>query len=155
MEREVADDAFARGHFALQEGHWAEAFEAFRAAHDRDPGNARFRSYYGLGLGIVERRFEEAAELCGSAAKQEFFNPDMYLNLARLHLSFGFKSEGVRFLRRGRMIDPGHEEIVGELRKLGQRGRPALPFLPRSHALNRWCGMAKMLFTRPQRSIAA
>ena len=109
----------------------------------------------GCELPIVERRFLEAAELCGSAAKQEFFNPDMYLNLARLHLSFGFKSEGLRFLRRGRMIDPGHGEIAAELCNLGQRGRPVLPFLPRSHLLNRWFGTARQVLARPERSKVA
>ena len=146
---EQAHDAFARGNFLLQEGNWAEALTSFAAAHGQDSGNARFRSYYGLCLGIVERRFQESSELCRSAAKQEFFNPDMYLNLARLHLSFGFKTEGVRYLRRGRMIDPGHAEIAHELSTLGRRGEPVLSFLPRGHLLNRWIGRARSALVRP------
>jgi len=153
--RDLAQDCFDRGHFLLQDGNWAGALEAFGRAHSKDPSNARFRSYYGLCLGVVERRYQESSELCSSAAKQEFFNPDMYLNLARLHLSFGFKTEGVRFLRRGRMIDPGHIEIANELRNLGQRSQPVLAFLPRGHLLNRWFGMARTAFVRPDGSLAA
>lgn len=152
---ETALDAFARGHCLLEQGDWSEALGAFEKAHAQEPGNARFRSYYGLCLGVVERRFEDSSELCASAAKQEFFNPDMYLNLARLYLSFGFKSEGVRYLRRGRMIDPGHAEIAAELRNLGQRGERFLPFLPRGHALNRWFGLARHALARQPRSRVA
>lgn len=152
---DIAQDAFARGHFLSQDGEWAEALLSFTQAHAAQPGNARYRSYYGLALGIVKRRFQESSELCNSAAKQEFFNPDMYLNLARLHMSFGFKTEAVRYLRRGRMIDPAHAEIATELRRIGRRGRPVLPFLPRGHLLNRWFGFARSAVVRPWRSLAA
>jgi Flp pilus assembly protein TadD len=148
-------DAFDRGQSLLQKGDWAEAFRAFERAHAEEPGNARYRSYYGLALGVVERRFQEASELCNSAAKQEFFNPQMYLNLARLHASFGFKGEAVRYLRRGQMIDPAHSEISRELVRMGQRGRPVLPFLPRAHLLNRWFGHARRALQRPERPLAA
>ena len=145
---ETAKEAFARGLALVKEGGWPQALGAFDKAQSMEPENACFRSYYGLCLGIVERRFEEAAELCASSAKQEFFNPEMYLNLARLHLSFGFRSEGVRFLRRGRMIDPGHQQIAAELHNLGQRNRPVLRFLPRGHTLNRWIGAMRHGLTR-------
>ena len=37
----------------------------------------------------IERAFDRALELCRSAAKEEFFNPELYHNLARVHLAFG------------------------------------------------------------------
>ena len=124
------------------------ALDSLRRAERSDPSNARIRSYYGLAVGLVERRFEEAADLCQSAAKQEFYNPDLYLNLARLHLAFGFKSEGLRYLRRGQMIDPGHDTIAAELVRLGERLPPVLTFLPRRHLVNRWLGHARWLVRR-------
>ena len=63
-------------------------------------------------LGLSERRWEQALELCRSAARDEFFDPIHYHNLARLHLAFGFKSEGLRLLRRGLMIAPDHTDIL-------------------------------------------
>ena len=91
----------------------------------------------------LEERFEEAVELCQGAAKQEFFNPDLYWNLARLHLGFGFKAEGVRYLRRGLMIDPAHPAILEALRDLGDRAAPVLTFLPRQHPVHRWLGAVR------------
>jgi Tfp pilus assembly protein PilF len=136
----TALEYFERGRTLLEQGQEAAAFEHFRTAHKVDPANARFRSYYGLGLALVQRRFERALELCRSASKEEFFNPEVYTNLARVHLAFGFRAEGIRYLRRALMLDPDHEPSLAELQRLGVRLAPVLRFLPRSHLLNRWLG---------------
>ena len=136
----TAEEHFRRGDIALSEETFAEALDHFRAAHRLEPASARYRSYYGMCLGLAERRFDKALELCRAAAKEEFFNPDLYRNLARIHLAFGFKLEGIRYLRRGLMIDPSSETIVADLRRLGVRRRPLLGFLRRRHLLNRWFG---------------
>lgn len=135
-----AEEHFRRGSERLEAGERAEALEHFRQAQRLDPANARFRSYYGLCLGLTERRFDKALELCRSAAKEEFFNPLLYHNLARVHLEFGFKSEALRYLRRGLMIDPNCHAIAGELERLGVRRNPALRFLRRKNPINRWLG---------------
>ena len=137
----TADEHFRRGQTALECDQYEVALEHFRAAQRVDPNSPRFRSYYGLCLGIAKRRFDQALELCRSAAKEEFFNPELYRNLAQVHLAFGFKAEGIRYLRRGLMIDPANQEILNDLRILGVRRRPALGFLPRRHLLNRWLGI--------------
>lgn len=134
---------FDRGCAIFEGGDPQSALDYLQRAHAQEGHNARVRSWYGLCLGLAERQFEEAVELCQSAAKQEFFNPDLYLNLARLYLGFGFKAEGVRYLRRGLMIDPGHVAISEALRELGDRGAPVLGFLPRRHPLNRWLGSVR------------
>ena len=108
--------------------------------HYRRGIDALYASHYGLALGLAERRLDRALELCREAAKREFFNPVHYLNLARLHLAFGFKAEAVRYLRRGLMIDPGNGPIASAMRELGVRRRPPLGFLRRQNLLNRWIG---------------
>jgi Flp pilus assembly protein TadD len=135
-----ADEHFRRGQQALDENEAGIALEHFRAAHRLEPTSASFRSYHGLCLGLSERRFDKALELCRSAAKEEFFNPTLYHNLARVHLGFGFKNEGIRYLRRGLMIDPANQEIGEDLERLGVRRRPVLGFLRRGHVLNQWLG---------------
>jgi tetratricopeptide (TPR) repeat protein len=135
-----AEEHFRRGEIALESEDHAQALEHFRAASRLEPNSPRYRSYLGLCLALAERRFDKAVELCRTAAKEEFFNPALYHNLARVHLSFGFKSEAIRYLRRGLMIDPGNVPIAEDLQQLGVRRRPPLRFLPRRHALNRWIG---------------
>ncbi|MDH3212021.1 MAG: hypothetical protein OEM05_06010 [Myxococcales bacterium] len=136
----TADEHFRRGEAALAVDDPAGALEHFRSAHRLEPGNPRNRSYLGLCLGLAERRFDRALELCRAAAKEEFFNPVLYQNLARVHLAFGFKAEGIRFLRRGLMIDPDNENIGEYLERLGQRRPPVLGFLRRRHPFNRCLG---------------
>lgn len=143
-----SEEHFRRGQEELESGRHADALEHFRAAHKHDPANARYRSYFGLCLGLTERRFDKALELCRSAAKEEFFNSLLYHNLARVHLAFGFKSEALRYLRRGLMIDPECPAITGELEQLGLRRRPLLGFLHRRHPINRWLGRLRNHFVR-------
>lgn len=140
----TAEEHYRRGKKILKQGKEREAFEHFRIAHNLDPANPRYRSHYGLGLALAERRFDRALELCRSAAKEEFFNPDLYHNLARVHLAFGFKAEAIRYLRRGLMIDPGNAPMVEDLRGLGVRQSPVLGFLPRRHPMNRLLGRCRI-----------
>ena len=135
-----AEEHFTEGQSELARDRVDAALDHFRSAHRLDPTSPCYRSYFGLSLGLAERRFDRALELCRSAAKEEFFNPALYHNLARLHLAFGFKSEGIRYLRRGLMIDPQNEPILKEMRSLGVRRKPVLAFLRRDHLVNRWFG---------------
>ena len=79
--------------------------------------------------------------------RQEFYNPDLYQNLARIYLAFDFKADAIRFLRRALMVDPENAAVHRRLAELGIRRRPLIRFLPRGHALNRLLGrvQARML----------
>ena len=139
----TAEEHYRRGRELFDQEKVEQALENFRTAHNLDPANPRYRSFFGLGLALVERRFDRALELCRSAAKEEFFNPELYHNLARVHLAFGFKAEAIRYLRRGLMIDPANLAMTDDLQYLGRRQAPVLPFLPRRHAMNRWLGRVR------------
>jgi len=146
--RELDEEArglFQRGAERLQEGNFEDALDCLRRAHARAPGHAQVRSLLGVAIAHGEHDFEEARALCESAAKQEFFNPDLYLNLSRVYLEFDRRSEAMRYLRRGQMIDPGHSLINETLFDLGRRRPAVVPFLPRRHLLNRALGSARNL----------
>ena len=139
----AAEEHFQRGKALLADGDTVTAFEHFRTAVSLMPRSPRYQSYYGLGLALVDRRFDRAVGICRAAAKEEFFNPELYLNLARVHGVFGFKGEAIRFLRRGLMIDPSNAELLAERSKLGVRLPPVLGFLPRGHLVNRILGQLR------------
>jgi tetratricopeptide (TPR) repeat protein len=142
-----ADDHYRLGRAALDGGELQQAVGHLQTAYRLDAATPLYRSYYGLVLGLAERRLERAVSLCRSAATEEFFNPVHFHNLARVHLACGFKAEAIRYLRRGLMIDPGNEEIAAEMRRMGVRRRPALGFLRRRNPFNRLLGR---LLTRLQ-----
>jgi tetratricopeptide (TPR) repeat protein len=150
-----AEEHFKRGEAELAQDAPMLALAHFSAANRLDPTSPRMRSYYGLCLALAERRFDKALHLCRSAAKEEFFNPLLYHNLALVHLSFGFKAEGIRYLRRGLMIDPGNDLIAATLQDLGVRRRPPLRFLARRHALNRWLGGLREFLPAASREVHA
>jgi tetratricopeptide (TPR) repeat protein len=139
----AAEEHYRRGKELLEAGDESAAYEHFQTAATLAPHCPRYQSYYGLGLALVDRRFHRAVEICRAAAKEEFFNPEVYHNLARVHLAFGFKAEGIRFLRRGLMIDPVNEGLRGALARLGLRQLPVLRFLPRGHLVNRLLGRVR------------
>jgi tetratricopeptide (TPR) repeat protein len=154
MNAFTAEEHYRRGRELMEQDREAEALAEFRTAHNLDRANPRYRSFFGLMLALVERRFDRALELCRSAAKEEFFNPELYHNLARVHLAFGFKAEAIRYLRRGLMIDPGHAPMTHDLARLGTRRRPFLGFLPRRHPMNRLLGRCRKLWVQRRREEA-
>lgn len=137
-----------RGCALLREGNPEAAMQQLRPAFEEYPAHAQLRSHYGLALGLARRRYHEALQLCQSAAKQEHFDPAHYLNVARLHLAYGFRAEALRCVRRAQMIDPVSPEAAALVERLGLRSRPVLPFLPRPHLLNRWLGAARAVLLR-------
>jgi len=137
-----------QGRALLEQGQDEQALQQLRAAYGQAPQHARIRSYYGLAVARAERSFKDAIDLCSSALKQEFFNPDLYYNAACVYLAFDFKADAVRCLRRGRMIDPSNKRIEALLADLGRRRGPILRFLPRDHRLNVWLGQARHRFQR-------
>ncbi len=150
--RALSDEArqlFDRGAQSLEEGLHDEAVSYLRAAVELAPDHAQLRSLLGVAIAQDQRDFAESRALCESAAKQEFFNPDLYLNLSRIYLEFGRRSEALRYLRRGQMIDPGHALIHRMIAKLGRRRMPIVPFLPRRHPINRALGTARNLILSP------
>lgn len=129
----------------LEQGRDAEAVVQLREAARRAPDHAQTRSLLGVAVARMPGGFEEARNLCESAARQEFFNPDLYANLAQIYLRVGRRAEALRYLRRGQMIDPGHEGLSAAVSDLGKRRLPVVPFLPRRHPVNRALGAARNL----------
>ena len=117
-----------RGVALLESGHGHDGFEHLSRAYLADPQSARFRSGYALALALVRGQFLGAVELARAAVRQEFYNPDLYLNLARIYVAFGCKAEAVRYIRRGLMVDPENDRLQAKLVELGIRRRPALRF---------------------------
>lgn len=134
---------------ALVDGRVEDALARLRTAHECAPEHAQIRSFLGLAVARGEGDFATARGLCEGAAKQEFFNPELYLNLAKVYLRFDRRPEALRYLRRGQMIDPGHPGIRDAIALLGRRRLPIVPFLPRRHPLNRLLGTARSRLVGP------
>jgi len=134
------EEHYRRGLALLQSGGPPEAYEHLSRAYLAVPQEPSYRSAYALGLALIRGQFLGAVELARGAVREEFYNPDLYLNLARIYEAFGFKAEAIRYLKRGLMVDPEAETLQRMLGHFGVRRRPPLRFLPREHIVNRMLG---------------
>jgi tetratricopeptide (TPR) repeat protein len=148
VEKLTPEQHLDRG-LALIDAGRPEAFEHLSRAYLADPDSPRRRSAYALGLALVRGQFVAGIELARRAVQQSCSDPELYLDLARIHLALGAKAEAVRYLRRGLMVDPEHRRLASELARLGVRRAPPLPFLPRGHMLNRLLGRMQSWLTSP------
>lgn len=147
MSNVVAEKSFAKGVESVGRGDFLSGLAYFEAAMElakkveKVTPPPRYLSYYGLCLALVSTKTQTALELCESAVAVEFYNPDLFHNLARVHLRMGRRDRAYPVLLRGLQLHPGHRAILGDLRAMGMRRRPFLPFLSRGNPVNRFLGM--------------
>ena len=115
------------------------AHRAFERAHRRGPRHPRAMSWYGVTLVLVERNLSLGVSLCDQAVRPGP-DPELLLNLARVHLALNQRERAVRAVERGLLAAPGDEPLRSALRALGTRRTPVLPFLDRGNPLNRMLG---------------
>jgi len=131
-----------RGLEELQQGDHLAAMAQFEALlrrvrqHPNHSAEASALSYYGLALAMHSPGRREALGFCERAAQVEFFNPDLYLNLARVCLLLGERLRAYDSIQRGLSLRPTHSGLRRALTEVGCRRLPVLPFLIRSHPVN-------------------
>jgi tetratricopeptide (TPR) repeat protein len=137
---------FKRGLAALAEGNPAGAVEFFRQAitierqHSVSRPRMRYVSYYGLSLVLANGPTPEAVRTCERAARLDSYDPELHLNLGKVCLLAGRTTRALAAFERGLKLAPDNYALQAALAEVDRRGRPVLPFLDRSHPMNRWLG---------------
>jgi tetratricopeptide (TPR) repeat protein len=101
------------------------------------------RSYYGLTLAMRRQRLADAVRYCREAVDREPMRAEWYLNLGRVYLACGEKRRAVRAFCRGLLVEPRHPWLTEALCRMGLRQRPTIPFLSRSHPVNKYLGLIR------------
>ncbi len=146
MSSRPAEMSFRKGLLALENGNHLESLAFFESALNLEErcGSAarrmKYLSFYGLSLSLAAGRTEEAIEICERALAVEFYNPDLYCNVARVYLASGQRRRAWRSICQGLRLERRHEGLLALLRTMGVRRRPVFGFLPRHHFLNRLTG---------------
>ncbi len=147
MSSRSAEMSFRKGVQALDQRRYLEGLAFFESALNQEERSAspaprmKYLSYYGVALSMAAGRSQEAIEMCERALSVEFYNPDLYHNLARVYLAAGDRRRAYKALVQGLRIERGHQGLVTEMRRLGLRRQPLFRFLSRRHPLNRVTGM--------------
>ena len=134
------DEHYRWGLQLLDRDQPTEAFEHLSIAFVDDPQTARFRSGYGVALAVVRGQYLPAVLLAREALREEFYNPELYLLLARIYVACEERGDAVRCLRQGIRVDRRNRALLHAYRELGIRRAPVLPFLARGNPANRLLG---------------
>lgn len=95
-----------------------------------------FYSYLGYGIARLEKKYREGIQLCQHAIKLQVYEPDNYMNLARVYLLTQNREKAHRALMRGLALDSNHAGLRRVWREIGQRRKPPLSFLSRDNPIN-------------------
>ncbi|MBI5632011.1 MAG: tetratricopeptide repeat protein [Nitrospirae bacterium] len=134
----------------LRRGKGRQALDILREGLESYPTDAFLLSYYGCLIAIVENKTKDGITICENAIKaldtsmpfgSEFFYPIFYLNLGRAYLKAGKKAEAIKAFQQGLKSDPENNDIQWEMKKLGSRKKPPVPFLRRGNPINKYIGM--------------
>ncbi|MGC3999652.1 MAG: tetratricopeptide repeat protein [Anaeromyxobacter sp.] len=135
-----AQAALDEGLAAFQARDLDAAHAAFARAHRRDTRDVRMMSWYGVTLVLVEKNSNLGVQLCDQALRLGGVQPDLLLNLARVHLALNQRDRAVKAVSRGLDLWPDEPRLQAALAALGTRSEPVLPFLARGNPLNRALG---------------
>lgn len=134
----------------LWDGDEKQAYGVMLRAIVHYPDNILIQSYFGCLQAIVDRKYRSGIDTCRKALHQ-YKAPDAYsagivypilhLNLGRANLAAGKKEDAIKIFSKGLKYDGNHSELKKELRLLGIRKKPVVPFLSRSNPINKYIGI--------------
>jgi tetratricopeptide (TPR) repeat protein len=126
------------------------AIELLTQALKKYPDDPFLISYFGCLEALINKNYTEGINLCKRAIEllndkipfgQEIFYPTFYLNLGRSYLAANNRSGATEALQKGLSFDGENKDLLWEMRKLGVRRKPVVPYLKRSNPLNKYIGM--------------
>lgn len=117
-----------------------EATGYFKQALKTDPDQPRYLSYLGVCIAMQDKKATEALVLCESAVEEEFYRPELYSNLGKVHLLLGNRRKAYKAFTKGLALDTNNKDIRKEMEKMGSRKEPVFPFLSRKNILNKYTG---------------
>jgi tetratricopeptide (TPR) repeat protein len=134
----------------LRSGKQKEAFRVLQQASVMYPDDPVILSYYGCLQALVDKKYRSGVDTCKKAivllkkkrsSGEEVLYPVFYLNLGRAYVAAGKRKEAIEAFEKGLQYDYGNNDLKKELRSMGTRKRPLVPFLDRSNPINKYIGM--------------
>jgi tetratricopeptide (TPR) repeat protein len=134
----------------LRSGKQKDAFTLLLRASVQFPDEPLILSYYGCLQAGVDKKYRSGVEACKRAialfrakksSGEEVLYPVFYLNLGRAFLAAGKKKDAIDAFHKGLQYDKSNSDLRKELRGLGMRKKPLVPFLDRANPINKCIGM--------------
>lgn len=127
---------------------YGTALKIAKEAVGKYPEDPYVLSFYGLLASTVVKNHTTGISACKKSIKlikKSGYDlnkayPVLYLNFGRVYLAAGDKGNAFDTFHKGLARDRRNKDLTWELKKLGIRRPPVLPFLPRSFFVNRFLG---------------
>ena len=137
---EAAQQFFRRAEELLSKGDNLGALHNFEKSLSLDSSCALCKSYVALLMASERGQLQKAIEIAEEALGNMPDNCTLYLNLGKLYLRAGRKTDALEVVRRG--LSRGEfPEGLRFLEEMGNRRKPVFPFLPRNNFFNKYAGL--------------
>jgi tetratricopeptide (TPR) repeat protein len=133
----------------LRNGMQKDAYALLQQASIQFPNDPLILSYLGCFQAVIDKKHRTGVENCKKALvllkkfeaqEKERLYPLFYLNLGRAFISAGKKKDAIESFNIGLKYDGSNGDLIKELRGLGARKQPPIPFLDRSNPINKYIG---------------
>jgi tetratricopeptide (TPR) repeat protein len=151
MSTDLTSRVFSQGLTSFRVNNFREAFGAFRSAHQGDPRNPRYLSYYGLTVALEDENVEQGIQICREAIHLVPFEPEFYLNLSRVYMKAGKRKQALGILQEGLALNHKSKLLASEFAKIDLRRKPFFSLLHRDNILNKILGKLTYRFRRKNR----
>lgn len=121
-------------------GEYRRCLNALRDLGEEAQNDPLIAAFMGASTALALGEVRIGLNACVNAVRRGFFLPDVYCALGVVLLTTGDRAKALAAFKRGLAVDPSHRELRARTRSMGQRRRPVIPFLARSHLINRVLG---------------
>ena len=143
FDANLAIQEFKQGLELLRNRYPAGAIPYLRRAVELNRDNPYYLSYLGLAVARAAQKWAEAEFLCVTALDLKRDDERLYLNLAEVYTEANRTQDAIETLKMGLEHVGNDPLLLRALGRLQRRRPPVLPFLRRSHFLNRNLGMLR------------
>src|ERR1700720_119958 len=131
---------FKEGVELLKNEYPEKALVKLRRAFESDKHNPYYISFLGLSIARAEQKWDQALELCKTAVKLKRSEIQFHLNLVAVYALAGLRVKALNKLDGALRLFGNDARLRRARNKVVKRQVPVLPFLERSHFLNRELG---------------
>lgn len=142
---------YLRARECIHHNNYQDAAEMLEFAVRTAPDNPRYLTALGICYAYGSERLAAAERLCRTAVSMDPQNPEFLCNLGRVLKLLDHRREAYEVFLRAYQVDPRNALAAAELARLGVRRKTVLPFLERSHPINRFLGKARHAMIRLRR----
>jgi len=143
---------FREGVELLQNEYPEKALVKLRRAFESDKRNPYYISFLGLSIARAEQNWEQALDLCETALRLKTKEIKLHLNLIEVYALAGWREKALRKLDSASKLFGDDARLKRFRAKIEQRRASVLPFLGRSHFLNRELGKLRHCILKKQDS---